>query len=376
MGLYLSLHVELEEDVDVPKSYTSERLQVRDALARSALEVDPSFAEYHYRPMARLNEVLQYQACVVDATSVHFKEIKLNAFPVVDGLCKRYVNEISAERGVCLVAEQKDSMVWVMQQFMHDELLFSNAIPLQPTKGSSNLEVDMIHTCSCSDIISLEEAAGMATAYERVRRRLENAWHERSWIGHTNDPHAHEHKSTEFGWSTMPGGSTKQKHAQCMRRPFQLKSMLCDEGCSFFDMYLRPILPLLWKKLMEYYPSAGASMLAQVPVQYRLCGTAFTKVTVAVNNPTPLHVDYNNVGITALICFDVSDGSTGSLVGGSHVIIDTDFRHAIIIKDTRAGVMILGDYKRILHGNFATQHGRRFIVSAYTSRSLLTLVNP
>ena len=361
---------------NVHQSYTSERLQVREALTRSAFEVEPSFAEYHYRPTVRLNELVEHKALFVDAgASAQLKRIQVEVFPVVDGLCKRYANEISAERGVCLAAEEADSIVLVIQPSAVEEHSFSNCIKLQPSNGSSHLELDVIHTSSCSNIITARDTLRMATAYDEVRQKLQNAWHERSWIGHTNDPNAHEHKSTEFGWSTMPGGSTKQKDARSMRRAFELNSMLCDEGSSFFNGYLHPILPLLWARLVACYPSAAQSMIDQVPVQYRLCGTAFTKVTVALNNPTPLHVDYNNVGVTALMCFDVSDGSVDELMGGSHVIIGANFKQAIIIKDTRAGTMILGDYKRILHGNLATQQGRRFIVTAYTSRSLVTLVN-
>ena len=54
----------------------------------------------------------------------------------------------------------------------------------------------------------------MGLEYDKVRKRLENAWHEQAWRGHTNDSHRHDHKSTEFGWSVMTGGSTKQRVAQ------------------------------------------------------------------------------------------------------------------------------------------------------------------
>ena len=35
-----------------------------------------------------------------------------------------------------------------------------------------------------------------------------------------------------------------------------------------------------------------------IPDEYRLAGTGWTKVTVALNNPTPVHYDKNNMAGT------------------------------------------------------------------------------
>ena len=67
-------------------------------------------------------------------------------------------------------------------------------------------------------LLSRARIERMGRAYEHVRRRVQNAWHEQAWRGSTNDPHRLEHQSTEFGWSTMPGGAPKQKAARAAGR--------------------------------------------------------------------------------------------------------------------------------------------------------------
>ena len=47
-------------------------------------------------------------------------------------------------------------------------------------------------------------------------------------------------------------------------------------------------------------------MLKAVAQNYRLEGTGFTKVTIAINNPMPLHFDDNNDGLTFLFSVDVN----------------------------------------------------------------------
>eukprot|EP00965_Chrysotila_dentata_P171617 5663489-Pleurochrysis_carterae.AAC.1 len=65
---------------------------------------------------------------------------------------------------------------------------------------------------------------------------------------------------------------------------------------------------------------ACAATISLVPASYRLEGTGFTKVTVALNNPSPVHTDYANLGQTFLISFDVSaaDSCGVGVSGGSH----------------------------------------------------------
>eukprot|EP00965_Chrysotila_dentata_P057665 1911737-Pleurochrysis_carterae.AAC.1 len=48
-----------------------------------------------------------------------------------------------------------------------------------------------------------------------------------------------------------------------------------------------------------------AETLAAVRPEHRLENTGFTKVTVAINNPTSVHTDRGNLGQTFLMCYDV-----------------------------------------------------------------------
>ena len=127
-----------------------------------------------------------------------------------------------------------------------------------------------------------------------------------------------------------------------------------------------------WDALVAKFPGTCKAMLDAVPPTYRLEGTGFTKVTIAINNPTPLHFDDNNEGLTFLFSIDVD----GGLVGGSHIICGLDDEAAVLVHDSPVGVITIGDYRRVLHSNFATRCGRRFILTAYCSTELLKRVNP
>ena len=192
-----------------------------------------------------------------------------------------------------------------------------------------------------------------------------------SWRGYTNDPNAADHKSTEFGWSVMPGGSNKQRSARALRRPFRLSAWESTAGSIFFDAHVRLFLRVAWSEAWHQFPSACSAMLAATPEAYRLEGTGFTKVTLAINNPTPLHFDDNNFGITILVCVDLD----GDLDGGSHLICDFNFEAAVLVHTDSVGIWLVGDYRRILHANAATKKGRRFIFTAYCSKSLVDLTS-
>ena len=155
-----------------------------------------------------------------------------------------------------------------------------------------------------------------------------------------------------------------------------------------------------WRLLFERYPKAAAQMLAAVPEEYRLNSTGFTKVTVAIDNPTPIHYDGQpapsrtiwthrygeglvltggtrpadqNFGVTFLLSFELDEA--GRLVGGSHVLCGSDDGTTVIVLDNPNGVIYMGDYRRVLHANAATRgNGRRFILTAYCSKSLVDLV--
>ena len=146
----------------------------------------------------------------------------------------------------------------------------------------------MGHTANVNTVLP---GQAMGDAYESIRREIENAWHERAWVGYTNDENAKDHKSTEFGWSTMPGGSTIQLEARKQGKPYPLHAWTCGVGSAFYEASILPWLKDAWRALEEHFPETCKEMLDAVPPEYRLEGTAFTKVTVALNNPTPVHFD-------------------------------------------------------------------------------------
>ena len=101
---------------------------------------------------------------------------------------------------------------------------------------------------------------------------------------------------------------------------------------------------------------------------------ASLKVTVALDNPTPLHFDDLNFGLTALTTWTLN-GARKGLSGGSHVMVDQEFEKALIVLDSeKDSLTILGDYRRILHCNAASTEGaRRLIMTSYCSHAIVKL---
>ena len=173
----------------------------------------------------------------------------------------------------------------------------------------------------------------------------------------------------------MPGGAEKQKEARSTGEAFKLNAWEHEKGAAFYNKHLRNLLPHAWRVLVERYPVLTDKMLAALPRRYRLEGTGFSKCTVALNNPTPLHYDDQNFGLTFLIAFDVgaSPLAPGS---GSHVLCGMDMQVAVQVRDRATGVVTLGDYRRVLHANRAVHgNGERLIVTAYCSQALVNRVS-
>ena len=218
----------------------------------------------------------------------------------------------------------------------------------------------------------------------------------------------------QFGWSTYIGSAPKQLQAQSQNKGFKLNAWEHKGGRAFYKKHMSDLLPAAWKVMVERYPKMCDAMLKALPPEYRLQGTGFSKVTIAINNPvrartlpaqltqdmhtsthmcdalrtpqhsrrltrrgfvqTPLHFDDNNFGLTFLISFDLNDNlEPGS---GSHVLCSTDGAVAMQVHDSAHGVVCLGDYRRVLHSNRAvtTSGGERLIVTAYCSQTLVDLV--
>ena len=148
-----------------------------------------------------------------------------------------------------------------------------------------------------------------------------------------------------------------------------------QHGVPFYKTYMVPLLHLVWGVATDYFPRACGEMLTRIRRESRgqffgLEGTGFTKITLAINNPTNVHCD-PNWGITALLVVPVP-GET--LVWGSHVLFSDDLSSAVVVRDTPLGLLILGDYSRSLHANMMVVRGARFIVNMYCSSELVKVL--
>ena len=102
-------------------------------------------------------------------------------------------------------------------------------------------------------------------------------------------------------------------------------------------------------------------------------GTGFTKVTVALCNGCPVHCDQKNAGFTILIMFNCSR-SGDRLVGGSHVILsnaDGEDGCAVVVRDYKWGVVIAGEYSKVLHASASVRSGERLAITAYCGAQIL-----
>ena len=141
---------------------------------------------------------------------------------------------------------------------------------------------------------------------------------------------------------------------------------------------------LAWKETCSAFPVKSAAMLSAVSAKFRLENMNFTKLTIAVNNPTPLHHDHNNYGVMHLVTYDVGNNLQDSFDGnGHHVLVGCDFTSGLFINTNTWGTVIIGNYWRILHANCAVfpsggdEHDKdntRLILTCYCSQSLVDLL--
>ena len=191
-------------------------------------------------------------------------------------------------------------------------------------------------------------------------------WHER-------DPRRDEVRSIEFGWSGFAGGSegTRQGIARDEGVPYKLAAWLDPRGVEFMHTFMEPLLPRLWSLCNEYYKVACDHMLdVGMAHLYGLFGTGWNKITIGIDNPTQLHYDNKNVGITALLIIGLH-----GLKGGSHALIGVDLGVGVIVEECHEGTLVFGDYAHVLHGNLATIAGSRVVVNAYCSANVVSRIS-
>eukprot|EP00965_Chrysotila_dentata_P083623 2759188-Pleurochrysis_carterae.AAC.1 len=176
---------------------------------------------------------------------------------------------------------------------------------------------------------------------------LGSAWRLSKWRAYSSDPHRGACRSIDFGYSSMPGASKLQIFACELSAAYLLRSLRDPEGTDFFYSLVVPWLHEAWRRVQM----AGGC-------------------AVAVNNPTLLHVDGKNIGLTVVCGFDVtwaSGSPDAALQGGSHVILDAYPQFAVVVADDEDGVSIIGPYGRVLNCNLATLCGSGLVFAAYVS---------
>eukprot|EP00965_Chrysotila_dentata_P073515 2428226-Pleurochrysis_carterae.AAC.1 len=89
----------------------------------------------------------------------------------------------------------------------------------------------------------------------------------------------------------FPGGSRKQKAVLERGKAYRVAALLHPAGAAFYRKYLRPLVQRAWVHCMREDAKVCAETLAVVRPEHRLEDAGFTKVAVAINNPTPVHTD-------------------------------------------------------------------------------------
>lgn len=186
---------------------------------------------------------------------------------------------------------------------------------------------------------------------------------------HEHDPCRELGKTIEFGWSGFPGDAEVQREAHEQGVPYKLKAWKDERGAKWVEDHLDPILRHMWLACCNACADECDQMKWRgLADEYGLCETGFNKVTVGWNTPTLLHYDDRNEGLTALLIVGLHE-----LRGGAHVLFGCDLHDAIVVEHVEGvGVLIIGDYKRCLHGNLSTIAGDRLVVNAYSSARLVS----
>jgi len=233
--------------------------------------------------------------------------------------------------------------------------------------------------------------SNFASGYDDVRKSSENAFHMR--YRDQADRANPTALTTEFGGSAFPGGSEKQIESSQLKKPFLLNSTDPErnpEAAAFWNAHGPTIIKAMWEASARRYPEL-AKLQKEKLRGHGIFDTGFAKATVADGNATTMHLDDENrlkkqkdvsqdrgtfrgTSITCTLAFAVGDAP---LEGGHHVLLSTNYDTAVVVEDSVNGMLLMGDYATVAHGNFMTQLGsgtRRFIVNAYVNSKVVVLL--
>ena len=213
---------------------------------------EPEYCK-NYRPVLEVMQLLSVAPIMRPVKSnmlLHRQRISLPSCASFAGQRRagpfgRFRPELSAERGIAETLLTHVGVVHVLRPLNRGEAL-SLSIRVNEWQGQHNQslhtvaheEGDFVYIAGgalsgdawedpnssidlgdvAAPTLTPSQVQTMCDAYDRVRLGLQNAWHEQSWRGNTNDSHRNFHKSTEFGWSTMPGRVTRVlQHTHVLR---------------------------------------------------------------------------------------------------------------------------------------------------------------
>lgn len=102
-------------------------------------------------------------------------------------------------------------------------------------------------------------------------------------------------------------------------------------------------------------------------------GGTETKVTVQLNCTVPVHVDKENFGLTWAVIVSLQMRGE-KFRGGGHALISNEHDEkgaALIIRDSRWGILVVGDYARVMHASLSVRAGRRLVITGYCGGPIL-----
>lgn len=175
----------------------------------------------------------------------------------------------------------------------------------------------------------------------------------------------YEKYCSDLGYSTFTGGAEVQRASHLNGgAPYTLvASAKPTSKMKKVIKATKPLIKLMWEAVVEHYPLVAEEMLRAVPEKYRVEGTGFTKVTMALKNPTQVHHDQGNFGITVI--FELC---CGGIEWGDHVIVDD--KNAFLFRP-RTHTLFIGPYTHLRHANLAVSKGGRWICTAYCGNDVV-----
>ena len=172
----------------------------------------------------------------------------------------------------------------------------------------------------------------------------------------------------EFGFSTLPGsgrGKANMEYRNGICQPYERAGNNHPKTQFLQNKFIKPLVQEMWDITNKTFPIESNIALTRTPTRHRYVHeTAWSKVTIACNNPTPFHYDCKNMKGTMTAIYIVTDDECE---GGDQII--TEDLDAVVIKATH-GCLIIGDYTRFYHAVTPVIKGNRIAIIAYSMQDI------